>query len=84
MRAELYCLRTRDGDEIDFLVIGPNGRCLLLEAKLAVQATSSIQVPKEFAKILVVRVRVRQTWPLKMLFYQWRVAAFWLRGLEIH
>ncbi len=52
--AELYYLRTRDGDEIDFLVIGPNGRHLLLEAKLAVQATSSVQVPKEFAKILPV------------------------------
>jgi uncharacterized protein len=39
---ELYYWRTKEGDEIDFLVLDRRGRCVALEAKLGIQSVEPV------------------------------------------
>lgn len=48
---DVHLWRTRDGDEIDFLVSG-GGKTLALDAKLAIQGVSATSLPASLAKTL--------------------------------
>ncbi|HCU23782.1 MAG TPA: hypothetical protein DF383_02095, partial [Deltaproteobacteria bacterium] len=47
----IYYWRTKDGEEIDFLIEGPQNKILILEAKYAVQSPPRVGIPASFRKI---------------------------------
>ena len=49
---KLYYLRTREGQEVDFLLVAPNSRFLLIEAKMGIQSVSPIVLGSELKKVI--------------------------------
>jgi predicted AAA+ superfamily ATPase len=48
----IYFLRTRDGEEVDFLVERENGKTILIEAKLGTQSVKPIELGNELSKVV--------------------------------
>jgi predicted AAA+ superfamily ATPase len=47
---QVYLWRTREGEEIDFLIITPSGRVVALDAKMSIQSTQAIRIPPGLKK----------------------------------
>jgi uncharacterized protein len=48
---QLYFWRTKEGEEIDFVIITNDGRVLALDAKMSIQSTKAISIPPAFKKV---------------------------------
>lgn len=48
---QLYLWRTKEGEEIDFLIITKSGKVIALDAKMSMQSTRPIVIPASFKKL---------------------------------
>lgn len=47
----VWLWRTKDGEEIDFIIENARGDILALDAKMSIQATKPVKIPKSFHKV---------------------------------
>ena len=47
---QLFLWRTKEGEEIDFLIITASGKAIALDAKMSLQSTQAIKIPTGFKK----------------------------------
>lgn len=47
----VWLWRTKDGEEVDFIIENARGNILALDAKMSIQATKPIKIPKSFHKV---------------------------------
>lgn len=48
---ELFLWRTKEGEEIDFLIFTSTGEVLALDAKMSLQTTQPVRIPPQFKKL---------------------------------
>jgi len=48
---QLYFWRTKEGEEIDFLIVTEKGRIIILDAKMSTHGAQAVKIPKQFQSL---------------------------------